>query len=242
MAAADPVGRAAVAGIGDIFAAGVNSGEFALADADRVRGQPRLADTRCEIERVAASLARGGGETELLFGVDASETRVKDIAAAGLLGSYSILHFATHGLVGGELGNGEPGLLLTPPPSATARDDGVLTASEIATLKLDADWVILSACNTAAGSKADADSLSGLAKSFFYAGARSLLVSSWPVYSPAAVRITTAAFDAMAADPALGTAEALAVAMERILSNAADEQVAHPSYWAPFLLVGEGAR
>lgn len=242
LAAANPAARAAVAGIYAVFADGRDAGGFALADADRVRGQPRLADTRCEIERVAASLARGGERTELLFGADASETRVKDIDEAGGLAAYGILHFATHGLVGGELGNGEPGLLLTPPPSATARDDGVLTASEIATLTLDADWVILSACNTAAGSQTEADALSGLAKSFFYAGARSLLVSSWPVYSPAAVRITTAAFDAMAADPALGRAEALGIAMRRTLAAATDERTAHPSYWAPFLLVGEGAR
>jgi CHAT domain len=71
----------------------------------------------------------------------------------------------------------EPGLLLTPPQMGTEVDDGYLSASEIAGLKLDADWVILSACNTAAGEAKGAEALSGLARAFFYAGARALLVS-----------------------------------------------------------------
>ena len=67
--------------------------------------------------------------------------------------------------------------MLTPPPQGSEADDGYLSASEIARLKLDADWVILSACNTAAGEAKGAAALSGLARAFFYAGARSLLVS-----------------------------------------------------------------
>ncbi len=78
-------------------------------------------------------------------------------------------------------GNAEPGLLLTPPATATEEDDGYLTASEIAGLKLDADWVILSACNTAAGGAQGAEALSGLARAFIYAQARALLVSHWEV-------------------------------------------------------------
>lgn len=65
----------------------------------------------------------------------------------------------------------------SPSDKATETDDGYLSASEIATLKLDADWVILSACNTAAGSAEGAEALSGLARAFFYAGTRALLVS-----------------------------------------------------------------
>ncbi len=72
--------------------------------------------------------------------------------ASGDLAKYRIVHFATHSALAGQIsGNSEPGLLLTPPAAPSAEDDGYLTASEIAGLKLDADWVILSACNTAAG-------------------------------------------------------------------------------------------
>jgi CHAT domain-containing protein len=91
----------------------------------------------------------------------------------------------------GELsGIAEPGLILSPPARATEADDGYLSASEVAQLKLDADWVLLSACNTAApDGTPGAEGLSGLAKAFFYAGARSLLVSHWAVVSDATVRL-----------------------------------------------------
>ena len=90
------------------------------------------------------------------------------------LSDYRVLAFATHGLVSGELsGLGEPALVFTPPETGTEADDGLLTASEIATLKLDADWVILSACNTAAADGTPgAEGLSGMAKAFFYAAGR----------------------------------------------------------------------
>ena len=103
----------------------------------------------------------------------------------GTLAQARVVHFATHGLVASETESiakslAEPALLLTPPDVATATDDGLLTASEVTELRLDADWVVLSACNTAAGGeKGDAEALSGLARAFFYAGAHSLLVSHW---------------------------------------------------------------
>jgi CHAT domain-containing protein len=101
------------------------------------------------------------------------------------LDHYRVVAFATHGLTSGELkGLAEPALVLTPPAEATTENDGLLTASKIATLKFNADWVVLSACHTAADDGTpDAGRLSGLAKAFFYAGARSLLVWHWPVRS-----------------------------------------------------------
>ena len=133
--------------------------------------------------------------------------------------------------------------MLTPPAEGTPEDDGLLTASEVAALKLNADWVVLSACNTAAGDgRPDAESLSGLARAFFYAGARSILVSHWPVWSDAAVDLTTRAFAAIRDDPGLGRAGALQRAMLDTLAAATDYRHAHPAYWAPFSLVGEGTR
>lgn len=238
---ADALARATAADPAALFSELRDEDGFALADPDLVRRQPRLADTRCEIEAVAASLGVAEDTSDLLLGADATEARIRELDESGALARYRILHFATHGLLGGELGLGEPGLVLTPPHEASARDDGILTAGEIATLTLAADWVVLSACNTAAGSEADAEALSGLARSFFYAGAKSLLVSSWPVYSDAAVKITTRAFEAMRDDPSLGRAEALNLAMRDVLASARSEFTAHPAYWAPFFLVGEGA-
>ena len=164
------------------------------------------------------------------------------MSADGRLKGYRILHFATHGAVAGELQRGaEPGLILTPPEKATETDDGYLTASEIATLTLDADWVILSACNTAAGGANNAEALSGLARAFFYARARSLLVSHWAVESDAAVKLVTTAISHLAADANIGRAEALRRSMLALIKNG-NVREGHPSYWAPFVVVGEGAR
>src|SRR5208337_2682602 len=106
-------------------------------------------------------------------------------------------------------GNSEPGLLLTPPVDASEADDGYLTASEIAALKLDADWVILSACNTAAGGAEGAEALSGLARAFLYAQARALLVSHWEVDSDATVKLITGAMGRLATGRSTGRAEAM---------------------------------
>ena len=99
---------------------------------------------------------------------------------------------------------------------------------------------MLSACNTAAGENGDAEPLSGLARAFFYAKARSLLVSHWPVNSEAAVKLTTRAFAELKAHPEIGRAEALRRSMVELIKHGAAEN-AHPAIWAPFVLVGEGS-
>ena len=126
-------------------------------------------------------------------------------------------------------------------PSRRRRtDDGLLTASEVAALKLDADWVVLSACNTASGGEAGAEALSGLARAFFYAGARALLVSHWPVDSYAATMLTSRTFAAMRKFRGLGRAEAFRRAMLALSSDDKRPWAAHPSIWAPFTVVGAG--
>jgi len=156
------------------------------------------------------------------------------------------LHFATHGLLAGEVAQlgqarAEPALVLSPPDQPTEEDDGLLTASEVASLKLDADWVVLSACNTAGGEEAGAEALSGLARAFFYAGARALLVSHWPVDSYAATMLTSRTFAEMRKSGAVGRAEALRRAMLALMSDDQRPWTAHPAVWAPFVVVGAGA-
>lgn len=136
---------------------------------------------------------------------------------------------------------GEPSLALSIPTQPSEVDDGLLTASEAAQLKLNADWVVLSACNTIAGDKPGAEALSGLARSVFYAGARALLVTHWAVDSAATTRFTTSTFDRLKADPNTGRAEALRQAMLAYLGDASSPRNAYPAFWGPFALIGEGA-
>ena len=120
---------------------------------------PQLPDTADELKGVASDL--GVAASDIHLGADASETTVK----RARLSDYGIVYFATHGLVAGDVkGLAEPSLALSIPKQPSELDDGLLTSSEVAQLKLNADWVVLSACNTIAGDKPGAEALSGLAR------------------------------------------------------------------------------
>ncbi|WP_295558151.1 CHAT domain-containing tetratricopeptide repeat protein [uncultured Hyphomicrobium sp.] len=207
-----------------------------IAELRRLPPVPQTADLACA---VAKSI--GASDDDINLGARATEAHLKTLSTSGALAKYAVVNFATHGAVAGELTTQtESGLVLTPPTTPTEDENGYLSASEVTELKLDADWVILSACNTAAGGTANAEALSGLARAFFYAGARSLVVSHWPVRESAAVTLITKAMTATAGDKPLGRAEAMRGAM-LALADTGDPKVAHPSYWAPFVVVGEGA-
>ena len=206
-------------------------------DLDRLRrGLPALPETAGELQAVARALG-ASPQDDVKLGPAATVTSVSTIP----LDQYRVVDFATHGLVAGEVnGLSEPALVLTLPDKPTGDDDGLLTASRIARLRLDADWAVLSACNTAAGDRPGAEGLSGLARAFFYAGARALLVSHWPVDSDAAVRLTTGAFSELTAHPGIGRAEALRRSMRALIADRSSPRNADPAVWAPFVLVGEG--
>jgi CHAT domain-containing protein/Tfp pilus assembly protein PilF len=219
-----------------------------LADPEKVRHLDPLPETADEICAIAKQLAPEPGVAYL--GAHATESALKALNTQGALSDYRIVHFATHGLITTEtesLANAfaEPALVLTPPAKATDEDDGLLTASEIAQLRIDADWVVLSACNSAAGGEqGSAETLSGLARAFFYAGSRALLVSHWYVDSHSAVKITTGAFAELRGNPRIGRSEALRRAMVAAMEDKSRPAhwtpAAHPSVWAPFVVVGEG--
>jgi CHAT domain-containing protein len=202
-----------------------------VADTRAVSGLHPLPETAGELREIANALKAPHGS--LYLREAATETRVKTMP----LDRYHTIAFATHGLMAGEFnGLAEPALVLSPPVTGTAIDDGLLTASEVTGLKLAADWVILSACNTAApDGTPGASGFSGLTKAFFYAGAKTLLVSHWAVESKSAASITTRLFR----EVKKGTfkAEALRHAM---MTLAGSTETSHPAYWAPFVVVGEG--
>lgn len=204
--------------------------------ADRLRSLPSLPETAGELRAEAKLLA--APDSSLHLGGNANVTTVKSLD----LSNTRVIAFATHAGVAGEIaGVSEPALVLTPPARPAPEDDGLLRASQVSQLRLNADFVILSACNTAApDGTPGAEGLSGLAKAFFYAGARSLLVSHWEVQSDPTVKLTTGLIRALAADPSIGRAEALRRSMLAMIDHPQSPDDSHPIAWAPFILAGEG--
>ncbi len=204
----------------------------------RVAPLPETADEVCALAQLYKV-----EEDSVFLGSRATERMVKKMSANGKLGRTRVIHFATHGLLAEETERvsdtlSEPALILTPPANkASEEDDGLLTLSEISQLDLDADFVILSACNTAAGEGKNTESLSGIANAFFYAGARSLLVSHWHVDSNATVELITQTSKELLAKPRAGRATAAQQAMLKLIRSSG--KYSHPAYWAPFMVVGE---
>jgi CHAT domain-containing protein len=210
-----------------------------IADVAQIRSAPPLPETADELCAVAKNLHVDS--SDIYLGARATLPQVTRLSESGELAKYRLIHFATHGALSGQItGSSEPGLILTPPETASGADDGYLSASKIAALKLDAGWVILSACNTAAGDATNADALSGLARAFFYAGARALLVSHWSVDSEATVKLITGALGRMSIDKTAGRAQALQQSMLALIDSGRAYE-AYPEIWAPFVVVGEGS-
>ncbi len=216
-----------------------------MLDSSQLAMLPRLPDTAEEIRTIARTM-NADLTRDVFLGERANEHVVKTTD----LSRYRVLAFATHGLVPGDLdGLTQPGLALSAPEVAKVEGDGVLTMEEILGLRLNADWVVLSACNTASAQGAGAEAVSGLGRAFFYAGSRALLVSNWPVETTSARALTTELFRRQQADPALSRARALQETMNAMIdgpgfidprTNTVVFSFAHPIFWAPFSLVGDG--
>lgn len=209
-------------------------------DAAVARGLGRLPGTLGEV-RVAASIM-GAGATQVL-GRDFTAAAV---AGAGL-GQYRIVHFATHGLLPGDLAClTEPAVMVSNPPGAADAAGSFVPASAIMGLRMDADLAILSACNTAGagtveGTAQAAEALSGLARAFFVAGARGLLATHWLASDAAAQFIVPVMLSAQ--NQGTPSATALRAAQLALLTDQPGRpSLAHPFYWAPFALLGDGRR
>lgn len=177
----------------------------------------------------------------VLLSSDAREARLRDPADQQALSSAKVIAFATHGLSADADGLREPSLILSAPTAQEKGDDGLLTASEVTGLRLSAEWVLLSACNSGGPDAGDTYGMSGLTRAFLYAGARSLLVSYWRIDDAATVELVAGTLRLNS--KGVGKAQALRQASLAVLmgeSPAAQDGWAHPAYWAPFALVGEG--
>jgi CHAT domain-containing protein len=214
------------------------------ADSMGIGELPRLPDTADELRSIALVLEADPIKA-LHLGKEANEHLVKNTDLSG----FKIVAFATHGLMPGELdGLDQPALALSAPSVVGGEDDGLLTMQEILSLKLDADWVVLSACNTGTGAGAGAEAASGLGRAFFYAGTRAILVTNWSVHSASARELVSDLFRRQAANSALSRGEALRQASMALLDGPGfvDQSgktvfaYAHPLFWAPYTIIGDG--
>ncbi|MFT4252064.1 MAG: CHAT domain-containing protein [Caulobacter sp.] len=192
-----------------------------------------LPETKQELIDIATAL--GGGRGDVLVQEAATEREVFNQNNSGALADVRILAFATHGLAAADAaGANEPSLVLSPPGPGQP-GDGFLSQSEILTLRLNAQLVVLSACETASSDGAPTGRpLSGLCRAFLYAGARSVLATHWKVASQSISSLVVETAAARRNRP-----EALQSAMVRMIESSAAET--HPFYWAPFVLVGRNA-
>lgn len=202
-------------------------------DIERLANLPPLPNAGAELESIRQSLSPD--KSTILANREFTE---RDVRALDL-SSADVLTFATHGLMAGELENyNEPALVLS--KSSDFDDplnDGLLSASEISDLKLSAQWVILSACNSGSGNQENGESLSGLATAFTYAGAQNLLVSHWPVRDDAAAFLTVNTLKNN--QDGMIKAKALQKAMIDLKNNPNIPNASSPAIWAPFVLVGQ---
>jgi len=205
----------------------------------------RLPDTKEEIESIAAAMG-ADPVNDVFVGRQATERKVKTMNLA----DRRVIVFATHALVPGDLdGLHQPAIALSAPSVTGENDDGLLTMEEVLKLKLNADWVVLSACNTGAAEGAGAEALSGLGQAFFYAGTRAMLVSMWPVETTSAKKLTTGLFQLQKENASLSRARALRRSILKLIddpglkdqdSGMIVASYAHPLFWAPFIIVGDG--
>jgi CHAT domain-containing protein len=222
-----------------VFRAQGPAGEL-LADPRRLASLASLPGTRVELTAMAQIFPRantnvttGEAFTEAAF---RSRRRLRDAR---------IVAIATHGILPSRPASiDQPGLVMTPPKAPTRDDDGVLTATEAASLSLTADWVILSACNTASvEGQEDEDSLSSLARGFLYAGAKALLASHWRVWDTSTAALTVETLRERESSKGLSRATALQHAMHAVRTGRRADGLrvknwkpewAHPSAWAAF--------
>jgi CHAT domain-containing protein len=205
---------------------------------------PELPETETELIQIARLLG-ADQEEDLFLRYRATEHNVKSSS----LNRYRFIAFATHGLLANELkGLEEPALVLSIQKQRSADNDGLLKMSEVLELNMNPDLVVLSACNTAGSDgKVNGDGLTGLARSFIYAGAPSLLVTFWSVETTSAMQLTTALFSYLAESGDSGKAQALRKAKLHLIQGKGYMRngkeifsYAHPVFWAAFVLVGEG--
>lgn len=199
-----------------------------LDDCDTSPPYCRLAYTAQEARHIHGLFAPHNAS--LAIGLDADYQRATDPRLA----NYSLLHFATHGVFNSK----QPalsGLLLSRVDKNGNSKDGFLQLSDIFNLNLNADQVVLSACETGLGEQIKGEGMVGITRGFFYAGARRVLVSLWQVNDEATAVLMTSFYNALIQQK-LPASLALQAAQQQVRQK---PQWSHPYYWSAFVLQGE---
>jgi CHAT domain-containing protein len=191
------------------------------------KGYQRLKYSGEEVKNIASFFKEGNAEIYLRE--NATEENVK---RAGELKKFNYIHFATHGFID-EAKPDFSSLVLT--KNNNSEEDGLLHATEIFNLKLNADLVVLSACQTGLGKLIRGEGMVGLTRAFMYAGTPTVMVSLWSVSDVSTVTLMGEFYRNLVIEK-LGKTDALRKAQLTMLS---DEKFAHPFYWAPFVLIGD---
>ncbi len=225
--AAQPPGGRMLLGVGDP--------RLGLVDAAPLANLRDLPETAFELKAIERLLP--GDRVDLLLGRNATEAAFRALP----LEDYQIIQFATHGLIRGDVpGLSQAALVLTPVKREDSRNDGLLTATEIADLNLRARLVVLSACNTANFDLSLlASQVQGLTTAFAVSGVPTTIASLWPVESATSQRLMIAFYTDLRDGPHT-VAAALRQAMTDVLHKAPSPAYRHPRFWAPFITLGDG--
>jgi CHAT domain-containing protein len=193
---------------------------------------PPLPETRGEVEAAAKALNADLAQSSY-FGSAAT----REAVLRAPLATRRVVEFATHGLRAGELPTlSQPALAMA---DAGPNQPWLLTLDDVLKLKLSAQLVVLSACNTASSDGSSAESISGLGRGFFFAGSHAVLLTHWEVETDAAKELVTDFFTARA-EGSGSWADALRAAQLKMMSGP-NVGLHHPVYWAPYALIGDGS-
>jgi CHAT domain-containing protein/ankyrin repeat protein len=202
-------------------------------EVDFIAALPQLKETKDEILSIASNFETDSVTT--LFDREATENNLKKLN----LDSFNSIVFATHATLAGEMNMQSEASLILSPEFTNNTLDGLLTSSEIARMKINSEWVVLSACNTARSSSLDSSpTFSGLSNSFLYAGADAVLASHWPVESKSTAEFTKNVFSNLKRGRFLSKSSAYQRTAIQFLKGELSKEYSHPFYWSAFELIG----
>ncbi len=196
-----------------------------------------LPETEEEAREIKDVLLAADSSMPLQLRQDASRSNVLKLNEAQKLADYRYVLFSCHGVVPDVTNRvSQPALVLSQPDPAGGA--GFLTMADTFGLRLDADLVTLSACNTGRGIEARGEGVVGLTRSFMYAGTPAISVTLWSVESQSAKTLSTGLYENLKAGR--GRAEALRYIKLRMIHGEEDENYRYPFFWAPLVLFGDG--